>query len=77
MSFKLEVDLAASIADSGDPEQGLTDLLVEIGEVAAAAGAGALFLIDEMHNASLAATCMEFQAVSRRGLRPNGPEGLR
>jgi AAA ATPase domain len=71
VSLKLEVDLASGIADSGDPEQDLTDLLVEIGEVAAAAGSGALFLIDEMHNldaASLAATCIAFQAMSRRGL---------
>ncbi|MFZ0387314.1 MAG: ATP-binding protein, partial [Solirubrobacteraceae bacterium] len=71
VSLKLDVDLASGVADSGDPEQDLTDLLVEIGEVATAAGAGALFLIDEMHNldaASLAATCIAFQAMSRRGL---------
>jgi hypothetical protein len=71
VSLKLEVDLASGVADSGDPEQDLTDLLVEIGEVATAARVGALFLIDEMHNldaASLAATCIAFQAMSRRGL---------
>jgi hypothetical protein len=61
----------AGLADSGDPEQDLVDLLREIGETAAEAGSGALFLIDEMHNLdapSLAAVCMAFQAVSRDAL---------
>jgi hypothetical protein len=54
------VEATSSVADSGDPEQDLTDLLGEIGEVAQATGAGALFLIDEMHNldaSALAAIC--------------------
>jgi hypothetical protein len=71
VQFKLDVDAAAGIADSGDPEQDLTDLVGEIGQVASSTGAGALFLIDEMHNldsASLAAICIAFQAVSRNGL---------
>ena len=71
VQFKLDVQAASGIADSGDPEQDLTELLCEIGEVARATGAGALFLIDEMHNLdapSLAALCIAFQAVSRRGL---------
>jgi hypothetical protein len=71
VQFKLDVDAAAGIADSGDPEQDLTDLIQEIGEVAQITGAGALFLIDEMHNLdspSLAAICIAFQAVSRRAL---------
>jgi hypothetical protein len=71
VQLKLDVQAASGIADSGDPEQDLTDLLLEIGEVAQATGAGALFLIDEMHNldaASLAAICIAFQAVSRNGL---------
>lgn len=71
VQFKLDVDAASGIADSGDPEQDLSDLIQEIGEVAQATGAGALFLIDEMHNLdspSLAAICIAFQAVSRRGL---------
>jgi hypothetical protein len=44
---------------------------VEIGEVAQSAQTGALFLVDEMHNLgtpSLAAICIAFQAISRRGL---------
>ena len=69
--IKLDVEAASGIADSGDPEQDLTDLLHEIGSVAQATGAGALFLLDEMHNlntSSLAAICIAFQAVSRAGL---------
>jgi len=71
VQLKLDVEAASGTADSGDPEQDLTELLREIGEVAQATGAGALFLIDEMHNldaASLAAICMAFQAISRHGL---------
>jgi hypothetical protein len=71
IQLKLDVDVASGIADSGDPEQDLTDLIREIGEVAAATGAGALFLIDEMHNLdapSLAAICIAFQAISRNSL---------
>ena len=71
MSLKLEVEAASGVADSGDPEQDLADLVREIGEVAQTAGSGALFLIDEMHNLdsdSLAAICIAFQAVSRAGL---------
>ena len=71
VSLKLDVDAITGVADSGDPEQDLTDLLREIGQAAQAAGSGALFLIDEMHNldaSSLAAICIAFQAVSRAGL---------
>jgi AAA ATPase domain len=71
VSLKLDVEAASGVADSGDPEQDLTDLIREIGDVAQATGSGALFLIDEMHNldaASLAAICIAFQAVSRAGL---------
>lgn len=71
VQLKLDVQAASGIADSGDPEQDLTDLVREIGEVAQATGAGALFLIDEMHNldaSSLAAICIAFQAISRNAL---------
>jgi hypothetical protein len=71
VSLKLDVEAASGVADSGDPEQDLTDLLREIGDVAKATGSGALFLIDEMHNldaASLAAICIAFQAISRANL---------
>src|SRR5919206_946579 len=71
VQLKLDVEAASGIADSGDPEQDLSELLLEIGEVAQAAQAGALFLIDEMHNLDtqgLASICIAFQAISRRGL---------
>lgn len=71
VQLKLDVSPASGIADSGDPEQDLTDLVREIGDVAQATRAGALFLIDEMHNldaGSLAAICIAFQAVSRARL---------
>ncbi len=71
VQLKLDVEAATGLADSGDPEQDLVDLLLEIGEVAKATGAGALFLIDEMHNldtSSLAAICIALQAISRHGL---------
>ena len=71
VQLKLDVEAASGIADSGDPEQDLSELIVEIGEVAQQTRSGALFLIDEMQNLdtpALAAICMAFQAVSRRGL---------
>src|ERR1700678_152287 len=36
VQFKLDVEAVAGVADSGDPEQDLTDLVQEIGEVAKA-----------------------------------------
>ena len=71
VQLKLDVEATTGVADSGDPEQDLSDLVREIGEVARATSAGALFLIDEMHNldaSSLAAICIAFQAVSRNAL---------
>jgi hypothetical protein len=71
VQLKLDVEAASGVADSGDPEQDLSELIVEIGEVVQQTGSGALFLIDEMQNldtAALAAICIAFQAVSRRGL---------
>jgi hypothetical protein len=68
---RLDIDPASGVADSGDPEQDLADLLVEIGEVMQSARTGALFLLDEMHNLdapSLAAICIAFQGISRRDL---------
>src|SRR5438874_7397728 len=71
VQLKLDVEAASGVADSGDPEQDLTELLLEIGDVAQQTQSGALFLIDEMHNLdtpALAAICIAFQAISRRGL---------
>jgi hypothetical protein len=71
VGLRLEVEAASGVADSGDPEQDLAELLTEIGAVAQANRMGALFLVDEMQNldgSSLAAICIAFQAVSRAGL---------
>jgi len=71
VELRLDVDAVHGVADSGDPEQDLVELLTEIGEVMQSGQTGALFLLDEMHNLdapALAAICMAFQAISRRGL---------
>jgi hypothetical protein len=71
VEVRIDVDAASGIADSGDPEHDLTDLLGELGEVAQLNGMGALLLIDEMQNfdeATLAAICIAFQAMGRRSL---------
>ncbi|MGH9045894.1 MAG: ATP-binding protein, partial [Acidimicrobiales bacterium] len=71
VELRLDVEAARGVADSGDPEQDLVELIKEIGQVAAANQMGALFLIDEMQNLdalSLAAICIAFQSVSREGL---------
>jgi len=71
IKLQIDVEVAAGAADSGDIEQDLADLFVEIGEVARAGGTGALVLIDEMQNldsASLGAICMALHRVSQRDL---------
>lgn len=71
VELRIDGETATGIADSGNSEHDLTDLLEVLGEVAAANNMGALFLIDEMQNfdgGSLAAICFAFQAVSRQSL---------
>jgi hypothetical protein len=71
LKLTLEVDATAGIADSGDPEEDLAELLVEIGEVARAGDTGTLFLLDEMQNLdapSLGALSMAFHRISQRDL---------
>jgi hypothetical protein len=71
IKIQLDVDAAEGTADSGDIEQDLADLFVEIGEVARAGDTGALFLLDEMQNlddASLGAICMAYHRMSQREL---------
>ena len=83
-------EAAPGIADSGDPEQDLTDLMREIGEVAQATGAGALFLIDEMHNLDASVAGCDLHRLPgdqpqraarrdgrRRPPRPAGPADVR
>ena len=60
VEVRLDVEASSGIADSGDPEHDLVELLQEIGQVAQANQMGALFLIDEMQNLdaqSLSAIC--------------------
>ncbi len=67
----LPVVEAVGAARGGDPETDVADLLRAVGEVVAAAGTGALFLLDEMQSLdqpSLAAICLAFQDLSKRGL---------
>ncbi len=67
----LEVSSRKGVADSGDPEEDLADLLEEIGSVALDASTPALFLIDEMQNldsSSISALCMAFHRMSKKGL---------
>ncbi|HEV2591340.1 MAG TPA: ATP-binding protein [Gaiellaceae bacterium] len=47
-TVNLDVDAALGMADSGDLAEDLRDLLVEIGEVAAAGGTGVVFFLDEV-----------------------------
>ena len=71
VKLQLDVDAAVGSADSGDIEEDLTDLLMEIGAVARAGGTGALFLIDEMQNlddAALGAVCMAFHRLSQKNM---------
>lgn len=71
LKLQLDVEAAVGRADTGDIEEDLTDLLLEIGEVAQAGNSGALFLIDEMQNlddASLGAICMAFHRLSQKNL---------
>ena len=71
VSLRLDIEPTAGVADSGDPEEDLAELLVVIGEVAREGRIGTLFLLDEMQNLdqlSLAAICMAFHRVSQRDL---------
>ena len=71
LQLQLDVEATHGVADSGDPEQDLADLLREVGQVALDAGTAALFVVDEMQNLpaqSLAAICIAFQAISREKL---------
>ena len=71
LQVKIDVEAVSGVADSGDPEQDLVELIREIGATARAAQSGALFIVDEMHNLDavlLGAVCMAFQAASRDAL---------
>lgn len=71
--FQLNIDVEAisGSADTGDIEEDLTELLVEVGEAARAAGAGVVYLADEMQHLpeiAMGALCMAFHKISQRKL---------
>ncbi len=71
--FQLSIDVAAlaGSADSGDIEDDLTELLVEVGEAARAGGKGVVYLIDEMQNlepVAMGALCMAFHKLAQQQL---------
>jgi hypothetical protein len=47
--FNLDLDTVSGVADSGDPEVDIVELLTEGGHAANAHGEGVLLLLDEMH----------------------------
>jgi AAA ATPase domain len=46
--IRIDVEAIAGLADSGDPEEDLADLLTELGQVARDGGSGVVFLMDEV-----------------------------
>jgi hypothetical protein len=71
--FQLSIDVSAisGSADSGDIEDDLTELLVEVGEAARAGGKGVVYLIDEMQYlepVSMGALCMAFHKLAQQQL---------
>ncbi len=69
--LELGVDVEKGLADSGDLESDLTDLLVTVGEVAKTARTGVLLLIDELQyvgEGELSALIMAIHKTSQRQL---------
>ncbi|MGH2878432.1 MAG: AAA family ATPase [Solirubrobacteraceae bacterium] len=52
VSFKLDIDPAVGLADSGDLVEDLRDLLVAVGEAALESGLGFALILDEIQNLS-------------------------
>jgi hypothetical protein len=71
ISFKLEVDPEPGRADSGDDEIDLTELLVDVGEAAAAVQTGVALFIDEFQDLSrqdMGAIVGAFHEISQQQL---------
>lgn len=71
VELSIDVDVLAGIADSGDLEDDLGDLLVELGQAASEAGSGVVFLLDEIQfldQASLEALIAALHRVAQREL---------
>ena len=71
--FQVNIDATAisGSADSGDIEDDLTELLVEVGEVARGGGKGVVYMVDEMQNlepVAMGALCMAFHKLAQQQL---------
>ncbi len=71
--FQLSIDVSAitGSADSGDIEEDLTELLVEVGEAARVGGKGVVYLVDEMQNlepVAMGALSMAFHKLAQQQL---------
>jgi hypothetical protein len=71
--FQLNIDVnaLAGTADTGDLEEDIVELLLEVGELARAGGTGVVYLIDEMQNldpVAMGALCMAFHKISQQSL---------
>lgn len=71
VEVRVDVDAIPGIADSGDPEDDLAELLLEVGRVARAGGNGVVFLMDEvqfLEQADLEALIAALHRASQEGL---------
>ena len=69
--LNIDVEAVAGAADTGDLEEDVLELLVEVGEAARAAGVGVVYLFDEMQHlpaTAMGALCMAFHKVSQNQL---------
>jgi AAA ATPase domain len=71
IELSIDVEALVGLADSGDLEEDLTDLLVELGQAARAANSGVVFLLDEIQfldQRSLEALISALHRVAQREL---------
>ena len=67
--FNIDVKAVTGVADSGDPEADIVELLAEVGAAAAQHGSGAAFLLDELQflgRRSLATLAAAMHGVSQQ-----------
>jgi len=71
LQFNIDIEAAKGLADSGDLETDIVELLSEVGRAALDGNSGALFLVDEMHvlrKGDLALLMAALQKVGREQL---------
>ncbi len=71
LEFSIDVDALTGVADTGDLEEDLTDLLVELGQAARDSETGVVFLLDEIQfldQRSLEALISALHRVAQREL---------